>query len=116
MWPDGRRSKDKFRNLKAEIWWTLRDRLRKTHEHWCWLNDPTTGAQYNLDELLLLPDNDPDFLLQLTLPGYKILDTGKIAIESKDELARRGVKSPDRAEALIIALAPFRRPATFGMV
>lgn len=114
MWPDGRRAKDKFRNLKAEVWWTLRDRLRKTHEHWCWLNDPETGAQYDIDELLLLPDTDKDFLLQLTLPGYKTLDTGKIAIESKDELSRRGVKSPDRAEALIIALSPFRKPATFG--
>jgi len=114
LWPDGRRAKDKFRNLKAEIWWILRDRLRKTHDHWCWLNDPNTGCEYAIDDLLLLPDTDKDFLEQLTLPGYKMLETGKIAIESKDELARRGVKSPDRAEALVIALSPILRPATFG--
>jgi len=114
IWPDGRTARNKFRNLKAEIWWTLRDRLRKTHDHWCWINDPSTGCEYPLDELLFLPPGDKDFLEQLTLPGYKMLETGKIAIESKDELARRGIKSPDRAEALVIALAPIRRPATFG--
>lgn len=110
VWPDGKKSKDKFRNLKAEVWWTLRDRLRKTHDYWCFLNDPETGCDYPLDELILLPDSDPELLLQLTLPGYKVLETGKIQIESKDDLARRGVKSPDRAEALIIALAPIRAP------
>lgn len=108
MWPDGRRSKDKFRNLKAEVWWTLRDRLRKTHDFWCWLNDPDTGCEYPFEDLLLLPETDPELLLQITLPGYKVLESGKVQIESKDELARRGVRSPDRAEALIIALSPTR--------
>jgi len=108
-------AKHKFRNLKAEVWWILRDRLRKTYDHWCWVNDSETGCQYRLDELMLLPPNDKEFLEQLTLPGYKMLETGKIAIESKDELARRGIKSPDRAEALIIALAPIRKPAAFGV-
>ena len=115
IWPDGRMAKQKFRNLKAEVWWILRDRLRKTYDHWCWVNDPETGCQYNIDELMLLPPKDKEFLEQLTLPGYKMLETGKIAIESKDELARRGIKSPDRAEALIIALAPIRKPAAFGV-
>ncbi len=108
MWPDGKRSKDKFRNLKAEVWWTLRDRLRKTYDHWCYINDEETGAFYKLEELILLSDEDEEFLRQLSLPGYKVLETGKIQIESKDELARRGVRSPDRAEALIIALSPVR--------
>ena len=111
VWPDKRRSKDKFRNLKAEVWWILRDRLMKTHAHWCWMNDPNTGCEYPIDELLLLPETDSELLLQLTLPGYKVLETGKIQIESKADMLRRGVKSPDRAEALIIALAPSLAPA-----
>jgi len=116
QWPDGKRSKDKFRNLKAEIWWIVRDRLMKTHDHWCWMNDPNTGQQHPIEDLLLLPDSDPELLLQLTLPGYKATENGKIQIESKDELARRGIRSPDRAEALIIALSPVRPPLRVGRV
>jgi phage terminase large subunit len=114
MWPDGRMAKDKFINIKSETWWTLRDRLQKTHFMWQWMNDPETGCEYDLDELLLLPDGDQKFLDQIAAPGYKVLEGGKIKIETKDELARRGISSPDRAEALIIALAPIRRPATFA--
>jgi len=32
-----------------------------------------------------------------------------VVIESKDELARRGVKSPDKAEAVILAFGESRR-------
>jgi phage terminase large subunit len=105
--PNGRKARDLFRNSKAQIWWQLRDRLRKTHEHFIWLSsDGEEGAQYELDELLLLPLDDPELIRQISLPGYKTLETGRIQIESKDELKRRGVPSPDRADALVIALAP----------
>ena len=33
MWPDGKTSAEKFQNLRAELWWLLRDRLEKTYEH-----------------------------------------------------------------------------------
>ena len=114
MWPDKRRARDKFRNIKAEVWWTIRDRLMRAHEHWCWLNDPDTGREHDIDSMLLLPGTDKLFLEQLAAPGYKRLETGKILIETKDEMARRGAPSPDRAEALVIALAPIRKPAVFS--
>jgi hypothetical protein len=104
VWPDGKKSRAKFRNLKAELWWILRDRLRKTHDHWLYMNG-RGGYEYQLNELLLLPE-DKDLTKQICIPGFKVLETGKIQIESKDELRRRGVPSPDRAEALILALAP----------
>lgn len=104
VWQDGKKAREKFRNLKAQLWWALRDRLRKTHDHWLFMNG-RGGFEHSLDELLLLPE-DKDLVKQLCTPGFKVLETGKIQIESKDELKRRGVLSPDRAEALILALAP----------
>ncbi len=113
VWPDGRKSKDKFRNLKAELWWELRDRLRKTHDHWLYVQGQG-GFKHDLSELLLLDPSDRDLAKQLCIPGFKVLETGKIQIESKDELKRRGVPSPDRAEALILSLAEPRPKARTG--
>ena len=105
VWPDGKKSREKFRNLKAELWFLLRDRLRKTHDHWKFLNN-NGGFEYNVAELLLISPEDKELAKQLAIPGFKQLESGKIQIETKDELKRRGVPSPDRAEALILSLAP----------
>jgi phage terminase large subunit len=105
--PNGRKARDLFRNLKAELWWILRSKLNKTHDHFLWLStDGEQGAEYPLDELLLLPLDDAQLIKELSIPGYKTLETGKIQIEGKDELRRRGVSSPDRADALVLAMAP----------
>ncbi|MEE8551524.1 MAG: terminase family protein [Gemmatimonadota bacterium] len=103
-WPDGKRSKNKFVNLKAELWWIVRDRLRRTYEHWLHLAGEG-GIQHELDDLLLLPD-DSDLCSELSLPRYSFTETGKIQIESKRQLAARGIASPDSAEALILTYAP----------
>jgi hypothetical protein len=36
---------------------------------------------------------------------YKLTSRGQIAVESKDEMRKRGVPSPDRADALAYAFA-----------
>ncbi len=113
LWPDGRKAKDRFRNLKAELWWILRDKLRRTHDHWLFLNK-NGGVEANIADLILLDPNDIDLCKQICIPGFKVLETGKIQIESKDDLKRRGVPSPDRAEALILSLAEPRPRARSG--
>jgi len=115
VWPDGKKAKDKFRNLKGELWWILRDKLRRTHDHWMFMNG-TGGVEGNMDDLLLLDPSDVDLAKQVCIPGFRVLETGKIQIESKDDLKRRGVPSPDRAEALILSLAEPRRRARSGRV
>lgn len=69
-------------NLKAEMYWGLRDVLR-------------TGAMNGLvDELTIS---------QLVGVKYGYDTRGRLVIESKEQARRRGVKSPDRAEALLLA-------------
>jgi hypothetical protein len=78
--------KEKFRNLKAELWWEARD--------WFYKRDVS------------LPD--PKLAKELIAPQYKYTATNKIQVESKDEMKKRGVlegKSPDLADAFILTFA-----------
>jgi phage FluMu gp28-like protein len=75
---------DRFKNLKAQLYWALRERFQ---------DGQVSGLT---DELALM---------QLAAIRYQINPRGLIEIESKDDLRKRGVKSPDRAEAIMLAFA-----------
>jgi len=92
---------ERFANLSAEMWWALRLRFWRTHQH-------VTGERdYAHDELISLPRDIPVRLIsQLSGRLCKVTSTGKLALESKDEMRRRGVKSPDWADALALAYCP----------
>ena len=105
LWPDGRRSREKFANLRAEIWWMMRDRLNRTYEHWLHTTGQSGGVEHQLDDLLLLPDH-PGLEAELSTPTWNQTATGRILIESKDTMKRRGVSSPDHADALSLCFIP----------
>ena len=74
--------KDKFKNLRAELWHDMRE----------WL------AQ---DMPVQIPDSD-ELLGDLTSLGYKFDSSARLQIESKDDLRKRGMKSPDTADSLAL--------------
>lgn len=84
-----RGSKDRFVNQRAEMWWNGRELLQP---------DEATGAQ------TVRLDVDEDTLAQLSGPKYATDSAGRISIESKASMKRRGIPSPDRAEAVLLAL------------
>ena len=98
-WDNGKRSDQMFHNLRAEMWWTLRRRLEKTFEYMEY------DVDHPLDELLALP-NVQKLITQLSLPLYEKMESGKIKVESKKDMLKRGVKSPDVADALVFTFAP----------
>lgn len=51
-----------------------------------------------------LPD-DPELEEELVTPMYSFQSNGKIKVESKQEMRRRGVRSPDKADTLIMSFA-----------
>ena len=55
--------------------------------------------------MISIPD-DPQLIAELSLPLYQFTGSGKIRIEGKEDMRRRGVKSPDRADALMYSFAP----------
>jgi len=85
------RNKEDFLNLRAEAYWTLREIFEKGEVSL--IGDP---------ELL-------DILAgQLAAIKYKIDSRGRIQIESKDEMKKRGHPSPDYADALMLSFVPRR--------
>ena len=101
LWPDGRTAKEKFANLKAELWEKAREGFRRSWEHLQFLDGKEGGIEHRLEDLVLLCD---DIVLQrqLNTPKRFRTETGKIACERKEQLAARNVKSPDRAEGYVL--------------
>lgn len=48
---------------------------------------------------------DDETIAELTVPTYSILSNGLIKVEGKDEMKKRGVKSPNRADAWNLTFA-----------
>jgi hypothetical protein len=113
-WPDGRTSAEQFVNLKAELWWLARQAFKRTFEHVQWLQGVSVedGAQqHHITDLISMPKGDQEsdrLASELSMVRWFRNDRGKIIIESKIQLARRGVKSPDYADALVLTFVPDR--------
>ena len=102
--PDGRMAGEWFGNLKAQIWWAMRDAFKATHEHLRYLEGHDDGLPHPEDEWILLPDCN-ELIGQISIPKWGRNDKGKIVIETKKQLAMRGIPSPDYAEALTLCYA-----------
>ena len=82
---------ERFANLRAELWWNLREML-----------DP--NPRVNPNPIALPPDDQ--LLADLTNVKYKIDSRGRIQLESKEEIKKRLGRSPDRGDAVVLAFAP----------
>lgn len=72
---------ESFNRLRDELWWKGREWLEARD---CRLAD------------------DDETIGELTTPTYKFLSNGRIQVESKAELRKRSVKSPNRADAWLL--------------
>lgn len=102
IWPDGSTSAQRFANAKAEAWWLMRDRFRSTYEHVRFLKGEEGGLEHPLDELVSLPVKATQLVVELSTPKWFRNEAGKIILETKQQLATRGVASPDFADALAL--------------
>lgn len=96
-WPDGKTSKERFLNLRAELWFLLRARFERTFEH------VSGKAVHPPEEMISIPAH-PQLIAELSTPLHFRTETGKLKIEAKADMARRGVKSPDFGDALALTL------------
>lgn len=87
---------EKYVNKRAEVWWSV-------------------GREYSRLKLWDLSECDEDTLGELCAPGYKLMDSkGKIKIEPKEDVIKRTGRSPDRADALLLAFYEVLAEATVG--
>lgn len=99
-----RKNKDFFRNIKAQMWWQVRDRFYNTWraiEH---------GDVYPEDQLISLDSEligkELEYLkAELSRPMIVYDDNGKVGVESKKDMKKRGIPSPNKADAFVMSFA-----------
>ena len=83
----GQRAHDagKFADIRTELWWNIGEMLRERR--------------------VALPD-EPGLLMDLGCPSMGKTSNGKLKMESKDSMGRRGIKSTDQGDAFALAMYP----------
>jgi hypothetical protein len=77
-------ARERYHRLRDELWFRARD----------WL--AARDCRLPADEALVG---------ELAGPRYSVESSGKLRVESKDEMKRRGLRSPDRADAFCLTFA-----------
>ena len=85
---DSETEKAKFVNKRAQLYWSLRGQL-----------DPSNPESIGLP-------NDEELIEELVSTKFKVNSAGKIQIIPKDEIKQIIGRSPDKADALMIACSP----------
>jgi phage terminase large subunit len=85
--------KETYMNLRSELWFKAK----------AWLEDRSCK----------LPPND-QLVAELTSIRYSFTSSGKMKAESKDEMRRRGLSSPDLADAFCLTMASDAATALSG--
>lgn len=61
------------------------------------------NVKYMMESEQLSLENDEELVAQLTVRKYSITSSGRIALERKKDMKERGIKSPDRADAVALS-------------
>lgn len=102
-------NEDFFANLKAQAWWTVADRFRLTYQVVKAIQDGTEPPKYKADQLISICSKTPklsQLKVELSTPRRDFDNNGRVKVESKKDLAKREVASPNIADAFVMAFAP----------
>jgi hypothetical protein len=73
--------KKHYKNIITELWFKMKDKIKE----------------------LSIP-NDEVLINQLSSRNYEILSDGRLMVESKEKIKKRGMTSPDRADGVLLTL------------
>lgn len=98
-------NKDMFANLKAQAWWDVARRLKNVKDA------IDNGTVYDPSDLISISSDIGDERIEqlkteLSTPRQDRDSAGKVKVESKSDLKKRGIDSPNVADAAIMALSP----------
>ena len=104
MWPEsemipGRKNEDYFANFKAQAWWSLRERFKRTHAA------VVDGLPYDEDEIISISSRIPDLnkiIMELSQPTYSMNSAGKMLIDKAPD----GTRSPNYADSIVMLFSP----------
>lgn len=96
------REEEHYENRGTETWADLRDILQLS------FSAHVQGKSIEVE----LPDDDR-LQTQLSQRKFRMTSKGKIALERKEDMKKRGLDSPDRADAVVLAFAPGRTSGVY---
>ena len=85
---------DYYFNLGAQLWGHIKELLELNFSN---------NMQGKPEVMIDLPPDD-EMIKQLSVRKYFMTSKGKIRLESKDDMKKRGIGSPDTADSLSLAL------------
>jgi phage terminase large subunit len=88
----GKACDEHFENMGTEIWAVIRELLQLNFSAYMQGKEP----------MVELPD-DEMLISQLTTRKYRMTSRGRITLERKEDMKKRGLKSPDRADAVALS-------------
>lgn len=92
--------REQFVNLRTEIFWGLRERF----------------VDGDIDLSALSPVDLEDLSAQLSQIKYNYTARNQMFIEKKEEMKKRGLPSPDRADSLALAFGRLKHLISFGVL
>lgn len=95
-----RKNKDHFENLKAQQWQIIADRMLHTY------NAVVKGEPFKEDDIISISSNCDlinELKIELSSPLKEESRRGLVKVESKDNMKKRGIQSPNIADAFIMA-------------
>jgi len=111
----GKKNGDMFANIKAQLWWHVRDRFHNTYLA------VMQGKKFEEDEIISIDSasfEDPKLLhklkSELSRPHVSYDRNGKVKVESKEDMKKREIPSPNIADALVEAFLPKQAKKTAG--
>lgn len=111
IYKDQIKNKDAFANLKAQAWYYFANLVKNTHAA------VVKGKDFDENEIISLSsdlDGLEELIKELSIPKKWENTTLKMMVEPKKELAKRGIPSPNRADAIIMAYYIKKSSSFFG--
>lgn len=93
----------KFANQRSEMWWSFRDLIRPDTTGSKETNENHGASQAFFDFRDREGGKSVKELAQLNAPQFETDSHGRTVVENKESLEKRGIGSPDRAEAILLA-------------
>lgn len=93
---EGKKNKDMFANTKAQDWWAIRDRFRKTYDA------VVKGRKYTENELIIILstiEKRDALIAELSQVTYSTNGKGQIVVDKNPS----GTKSPNLADGAVMA-------------
>lgn len=106
----GKTNQDMFANLKAQQWQLVADRFYNT-----W-RAVTEGDHFDEDQLISISSKmkEVEYLkAELSRPQIDYDNNGRLKVESKKDMKKRGIPSPNKADAFIMAFAKIKTGGFF---